>query len=602
MAALPDRTQDAVVSAPATGAEVLAAAFARHGIDVVFGQSIPSLFHLAAPANGIRQCPYRAENAGGAMADGYSRIAHRAGVVTAQNGPAATLLVPPLAEALKASTAVVALVQEVDRDIADRNAFQELDHLALFAPVSKWVRRVDHADRIDDYVDMAFTAATAGRPGPAVLLVPGALLAEPAMPGSRRGTRLSRVPLDRCLPDPVTVEKAAERLAAAREPLVIAGGGVHTADACEALAMLQQRCHLPVATTLMGKGAVDENHPLSIGVVGYAMGEGSRTAALFGLVRRADVVLLVGTRTNQNGTHSWRLLPARADYIHLDVDPAEIGRNYESIRLVGDARLGLESLTAALSRRSLDARKARREVLEREIAAARDRFRVWVAAVAGREENGPRPERLMAELDKRLGADDIVVADASYASVWVGNSLTAKKAGARFLAPRGLAGLGWGLPMAIGAALAAPGRRVVCVTGDGGFAHCWAELEIAVRLSLAIPVIVLNNQSLGFQRDAEDVMFGDHTDACHLGPVDHAAIAVACGARGMRVAHGDDIPSAIDAALDHDGPTVIDVLVDPQARPPLSFYRNRLPPPPGAPLPGGAASTDTAATFHIENQ
>ncbi|MBV9248177.1 MAG: acetolactate synthase catalytic subunit, partial [Acetobacteraceae bacterium] len=162
----------------ATVALRLAEAFARHGVTVTFGQSLPTAFHLAAPTAGIRQAAYRQENMGGAMADGYARISGRVGVVTAQNGPAASLLVPPLAEAFKASIPVIALAQEVTRDTTDKNAFQELDHIRMFNPVAKWVRRIDRADRLEDYVDMAFTAACSGRPGPAVLLVPADLLAE----------------------------------------------------------------------------------------------------------------------------------------------------------------------------------------------------------------------------------------------------------------------------------------------------------------------------------------------------------------------------------------------------------------------------------------
>src|SRR5918997_1665339 len=163
-------------------AEVLAASLKRHGVEVLFSQSLPSAAVLAAEDAGLRQYTYRTENAGGAMADGYARISRKVGVVTAQNGPAATLLVAPLAEALKASIPVLALVQEVTRDNFDRNAFQELDHIRMFEPVAKWVRRLDRADRLDDYVDMAFTAAASGRPGPAVLLVPADLLTEAAAP------------------------------------------------------------------------------------------------------------------------------------------------------------------------------------------------------------------------------------------------------------------------------------------------------------------------------------------------------------------------------------------------------------------------------------
>jgi len=160
---MPDTAQ----GSNATVALRLAEAFRRHGVTLTFGQSLPSAFHLACPHVGIDQKVYRQENAGGAMADGYARISRKVGVVTAQNGPAATLLIAPLAEALKASVPIVALVQEVTRDAMDRNAFQDLDHLNLFAPVAKWVRRLERADRLDDFVDMAFTAAASGRPGPA---------------------------------------------------------------------------------------------------------------------------------------------------------------------------------------------------------------------------------------------------------------------------------------------------------------------------------------------------------------------------------------------------------------------------------------------------
>ncbi|MEJ8570026.1 acetolactate synthase catalytic subunit [Microbaculum marinum] len=557
------------------GGQRLARAFARHGVRVAFGQSIPSIFHLVAPAHGIIQAVYRTENAGGAMADAYARVSNRIALVTAQNGPAATLLVAPLAEALKASVPVVALVQEVTPDIADRNAFQELDHSALFSGVAKWIRRIDDVDRIDDYVDLAVTTATTGRPGPVVLLVPGHILSATARSDSGRGSALGTFPLDRVAPDAENVHRAAKLIAGARRPLVIAGGGVHLSAAQAALAELQDRHHLPVATTLMGKGAVAEDHPLSLGVIGYFMGDGARTEKLHEFVQAADVIVLIGNRTNQNGTDSWRLYPREAACIHLDIDGQEIGRNYEALRLVGDAGAGIAALSGALDRLDLADRIESRAGFEAEIAAAVDHFRTRFAELS---ETGSavRPESVMRELDRVLTPETTVVSDASYASIWTGNFLTARRPGMRFISPRGLAGLGWGLPMAIGAKIARPNDPVVCVTGDGGFAHCWAELETAVRMELSIPVIVLNNQILGYQKDAEDMIFGAHTEACHFAPVDHAVIATGCGARGIRVTDPGDLPDALAEALAHPGPTVMDVITDPHARPPLTFYRGRF--------------------------
>src|SRR5690606_38164483 len=208
-------------------------------------------------------------------------------------------------------------------------------------------------------------------------------------------------------------------------------------------------------------------HPLSVGVIGHAMGDGSPTAGLHAFVRGADVVLLAGTRTSQNGTDSWRLMPRDARYVHLDIDGAEIGRNYESLRLAGDARAGIEALTRTMTARDLSARAGTRaafaELIERAHADCRERLGATL-----RETHSPaRPERLMAEIDARLSDDAIVVADASYASLWAGLFLTARRAGQRFITPRGLAGIGWGLPLAIGAAVAAPGREVICIAGDG---------------------------------------------------------------------------------------------------------------------------------------
>ncbi len=560
-----------------SAAQAFAGSLRRHGVDIVFGQSIPSLIHLAAPEFGIRQIGYRTENAGAIMADAYARISHKVGVVTAQNGPAATLLIPALAEALTASVPVVALVQDVALENFDRNAFQELDHLRLFGGCCKWLRRIHSPDRIEDYVDMAFAAAAGGRPGPAVLLCPYDLIGAATAASSGRNAQLGDYPLDRILADPARIDAAADLLAVAERPLVIAGGGVHLSDAAAELALLQENCNWPGATTTMGKGAVDERHALSLGVIGYFMGPGGMARHQRRLVEEADVILLVGNRTNQNGTDSWRLLPRSARFIHLDIDGEEIGRNYESLRLLGDAKLTLAALTAALQARGSTKRRAARPALERSIAQGRERHRTEADPLLRSGARPIRPERLMGDLAGVLGPKDIVVADASYASIWTTNYLTSLAPGMRFLAPRGMAGLGWGLPMALGAKLAAPDRQVHCLVGDGGFAHVWSELETSRRHALPVTVTVLNNQVLGYQKHAEDVLFGAHTTAVDFQPVDHAAIARACGVQGRRVENPDDYAAALAEATAARETTVIDVLVDPEAHPPISSFEGKLP-------------------------
>jgi acetolactate synthase-1/2/3 large subunit len=290
------------------------------------------------------------------------------------------------------------------------------------------------------------------------------------------------------------------------------------------------------------------------------------------LVEDADVILFVGARTNQNGADSWTLFPSHARYIHLDIDSAEVGRNYEALRLVGDARLTLEGLAAKMAEIGLTRRAESRPAVAAAIASAVDGWRKLIRRISTDNRRPIRPERLMAEIDRTLTPETIAVADASYSSIWIANYLTCRAAGQRFLTPRGLAGLGWGLPLAIGAQFAEPSRQVFCVSGDGGFAHCWAELETVVRHKLPIVTIVLNNQILGYQKHGETVSFGAYTDAVDFAPVDHAAIARACGCDALRIEDPAEFGPRFAAALKARKPFLFDVRVDPDAHPPITMF------------------------------
>lgn len=295
-----------------TVADRIVSALKRHQIDCFFGQSLPSKLVLACEAAGIRQIAYRQENMGGAAADAFARVSGRIGMVVAQNGPAATLLVPPMAEARQAGIPMIAFVQEVETNTIDRNAFQELDHFALFDGLSKFTRKIDHPSRVDDYIDMAITAATTGKPGPVVLLLPADVLRGPAAPAPyRREAGLGHWPLDRPCAARSQIARAAELLAGAHAPIIIAGGGVHNSRASDALMALIDAAHIPAFTTNMGKGSVDEMHPLAGGVQGALNGPASLARQTQPLLDEADVVLLIGTRTNQNGTDNWKIYPRR---------------------------------------------------------------------------------------------------------------------------------------------------------------------------------------------------------------------------------------------------------------------------------------------------
>nr|WP_269473271.1 acetolactate synthase catalytic subunit [Kineobactrum salinum] len=556
-----------------TVAEAIASALLRHGVGFIFAQSNPTALMLAAEAAGIRQLLYRTENAAGAMADAYSRVSNRIGVVAAQNGPAAALMVAPMAEALKASIPMLVLVQEVPASQRDRNAFQEFDHFALFAGVSKWTRRLDDPDRAAEYVDHALMAANSGRPGPVVLLLAKDMLLQPSSPlGAERRQALGGFPLDRSRPQSESVEEAASLIAGAESPVVIAGGGVHVSRAVGELARLMEVGQLPMATTNMGKGAVDETGPLSLGVAANLTGENGPAGPYRDLIAKADVVLFIGTRTNENGTDAWTLTSPDATYIHIDVDPLEVGRNYEALRVVGDARSAIADLTAALERNDLGKRRQCAPQLKARISSGREVRSQAIASMCRSDATPIMPQRMMADLDRLLRPEDIVVADASYSSAWVLSYLTARRTGQRFLTPRGLAGLGWGLPFAIGAKLARPDARVVSLVGDGGFAHVWAELEMAVRENIPVLVIVLNNSQLAMQKHGEALGFGRTTTGIDFGPVDHAAVARSAGAEGVRIENPAQLAPALEQALASGKVCVLDVISSAEAFAPLRIF------------------------------
>lgn len=561
-----------------TVAEVLAAELQQAGIDLIFGQGSPSALTLAAERLGFRQIGFRTENAGTAMADGFARASGRLGCIATQNGAAAALVAAGLSESFKASVPVLVLVQDVERAHVDRNAFQEFDHAALFASCTKWFRRLDDGARALELLRKAIIVATSGRPGPVALAVPADVLAERA-PQQRAPRFVPAIfPSLRQQPEPAAIAEAARLLSNAQTPIIVAGGGAHSSGAQAELADLQQRFALGVATTIMGKGAVSEGDPLSLGVVGSAMGPGSPSRAMRSLIRAADVVMFVGNRTNDNGTASWSLFPDSAEFIHIDVAVDEATRNYPSLPLIGDARTTLQALGLAMAdladAESCAAR--RRSLLADAIAQARAATADEISALTLRSSDPLRPEHLMQVLQDRAPGDTVFVADASYSSLWVSQYLQARQPGRRFLFPRGLAGIGWGYPLALGARLALPSTPVVAVVGDGGFSHSWSELECAVRHGIDVKLIVLNNASLGFQRHAEMVRFGQATKVCAITRIDHAMIARAVGCANATVTSASELSAALGEMFAEKGPYLLDVHVDPDAFPPIAGFAKLL--------------------------
>ena len=542
--------------------ERLASIIAGGGVDAMFGvpggQTLP-LYGAAAGA-GLRHVLMRDERSAACAADAYARLSGRVGFCDATVGPGVTNLVSGLAEAYGSSIPLIAVIADIRSDRSElrrrSNASQALDQAALLAPITKWIGRVERARNLEPVLDQALRVATSGRPGPVVLEIPEDVFADTQpenAPQRAFGPDAFRYPRFRPAPAAADIEEAARLIAGAERPLVLAGGGVTFSDASEAVAALAEAHQLPVATTISGKGAIDERSPLAAGVGGSF---GTRRAAAAMLA--ADVVVLLGTKLGQLTTFGWQLPSASQAVIHVDVDGEEIGRTAAvAVGIVADAREAAHALSEALTALAYQGRN-------------------WLAAEGGERgaaqsaPGGPvAPHLLAAALSDALREDDVLVCDASLASGW-GAAFAPVRRPRSFIAPRGLAGIGWGGGGVIGARLAVPAdRRVVLLVGDGAWGYSLSELETAARLDLDITYVVLNNASLAWIQHIE--LRREHDATSIFSDVDFAAVARAMGGAAERVTNLEDFEAQLEVALETPRPYLLDVVTSAEASPILTL-------------------------------
>jgi acetolactate synthase I/II/III large subunit len=558
------------------GGLLLADLLLAYGVDVVFGvpggQTMALYDGILQRAPAIRHVLVRDERSGAYAADGLARVTGRVGVCDATVGPGTAKLPSGLGEALNASVPVLAVVSDLPRSWHGHRyrgaASQALDQAALLAPVTKWVAEVAEPEQLPALVAEAFEQATSGRPGPAALIVPQDVLDapwrgdEPPAPGSR--AQEGCFPSYRPAPGPGEVTAAARVLDSAERPAIVAGGGALAADAGAALVALAERTGAALATTLSGKGVVSEAHPQAVGVVG-SLG----TAAAATVVGAADVVLLVGMKGGSGATFGWTLPRADQRVAQVDVDPLELGRAFPlAAGVLADARTGVEALTAACA--PVD----RPEWRER-IGAEVESWRVQRAREAASDSRPIAPQRVALALERLLGEEDLLVCDASLSSGWGGAYVEQATPGRRILSPRGLAGLGWSVPAAIGVAVARPAGRVVVLAGDGGLSYAVGELATLVQHALPVTVVVLNNSSLGWIRWYRRITFGRGHEDDDFAPTSYAAVAAAFGLESARVEDPADLDAALAQAHATEGPALVEVVSD-AWQTPIAGHRRAL--------------------------
>lgn len=488
-----------------TGSRYFAEAMRGYGVTHVF--FVPAILPDAMAAmeeTGITRIVTHGETAAGYMADGYARASGRPGVCLAQAVGSGNLAAG-VRDAYLASSPVIAISGGPHPDSRYRYLYQVVEDFPMFGPVTKLNARVDHARRLPDLLRQAFRMATSGAPGPVHLELPGRhgeTVAQEAMEYELLFEwEFSRSPAYRPEADPDAVARAAGLIARAQRPIIVAGGGVAASRAWAEVVELAEKLSLPVATSLAGKGTIPDDHPLSVGVIGtYSRWCANRAVA------DADLVFFIGSRAGGHTTANWRIPRPGTTVVQLDIDPAEIGRNYPAkAGLCGDARATLRRLIEAVESKAGE---------KGWLAHVRQMVGEW------RSETEPlltsdatpiRPERLCREIGGILPPGGVVVSDTGHAAIWSSTMIDFTKPGQRYLRCAGT--LGWALPASIGAKCALPDKPVLCFTGDGGFYFHLSELETAARMGINVVVVVNNNRSLQQVKSIVDNSYGGNPEA-----------------------------------------------------------------------------------------
>ncbi|GIX11533.1 thiamine pyrophosphate-binding protein [Elioraea sp.] len=545
-----------------TGGAALAEMLKLAGAGPIFGmggfQLLP--FYEACRALGLRHVLINDERCGAFAADAYARVTNRPGLCDGTLGPGATNLTTGLIEALNAGMPMIAVIGGANRQHAWKNMTQEARQFDILRPAAKDAIRIEVTARVPELLRRAFAVATSGRPGPVLIEVPEDVAHnehdfDAAEFWIDPGTLKAQA--RRTRPDPDLLAAAGRLLAEADRPLILAGGGVHLSEAYDALLRLAEAEGIPVAHTMSGKGAIPCTHALSAGLFGRY----DRIANA--MIAESDCLLVVGCKLGEIATRRFALIPPGKRLIHIDILPEEIGRTTRAdVALAADARLALSDLADFLA--DGDARLRRRAEW---VASVPRRMARWREGARERLESTERPinvGRLMGALNRVLPADAVLVADGGFAAHWGGLFFDTKQPGRSFVPDRGFASIGYGVPGGIGAQLGVgPKRRVVALTGDGGFNMSMGELETARRLGAPIVVCIFNNAASGYVKALQHAVFGPgNYQSSDLAEMDYAAVARAMGCHGIRVEDPEALEGALREGLANTtSPTVLDIVV-----------------------------------------
>lgn len=540
-----------------TGAQYLAQALKDEGVELVFGYpggAVLEIFDSLAAA-GMKYVVTRHEQGAAFAADGYARATGRVGVCIATSGPGATNLVTGLAGAHMDSVPVVAVTGQVHSRLLGTDAFQEADTFGITTPVTKHNYLVKSPDELPQVIRQAFHIAGTGRKGPVLIDV-----ARDVSQGKVRSGRPGDLGLPGYRPTeeghPLQLRRAAEAMLRARKPLIIAGGGVVSSGMSAQARRFAEMSGAPVAVSLMGMGILPAEHPLFLGMLGMHGTPWANWAA-----SRCDLVFALGMRFDDRATGKLERFAPDAVVVHVDVDPAEIGKiRRPSVPVVADLGSALPAL-CELYERLQDGEAPKTEEWLAAIGRCRSESRWPPIVQAG---PGLHPGEVVVKLGEATGGEAVLVADVGQNQMWAAQLFPVRRP-RRFLTSGGLGAMGYALPAAVGAQCGCPDETVIVVVGDGGLQMTLPELGTVVQHELPLKIFVLNNGYLGMVRQWQELFFERRYVATQMVCPDLLKLGEAYGLRALRVSSPEALEATIGDALSYPGPVIVDCRVQKEA-------------------------------------
>ena len=552
-----------------TGAVVLAELLKSLGVTHIF--MVPAvlrrtMFEIEKRTN-IKRLHVHSEKSAAYMADGYARVSRKPAICMAQIIGALNIAAG-LRDAFLAHSPVIALTGGREPKTKLKKVYQEIDDMPAFEPVTKFNATIDDVNRFSDMMEQAFRVATSGSPGPVHLQFRGneAQIDLEEIEEEVTVNEINiQIPPHRPICDDSVLKKALEAIQTASKPIIVAGGGARHSGCSKELLTFAEKLSIPIATSLNGKDLLNSNHPLSCGVVGTYSRESANLS-----VKEADLVIFIGSETGSMTTHFWAVPTTKVRVIQIDIEPENLGRNYNlEVAIHGDAKVILERMTTLADSKNFPERT---EWLLR-ITKLRSDWYYKYQPLMESDAKPIRPERLCREISNAAPKNAVFVVDTGHAGMWMGGMFDLTHSEQTYI--RSAGHLGWAFPASLGAKCALPNKPVICFTGDAGFWYHIAEIEVAVRWNINT-IVIVNNNSGGNQskRGFDRAYGGEQTEEGRqlwtFNNINFAAIAENIGAVGIRVENAKEIKQAIEKAIELNNPVIIDVVTDINALAPLA--------------------------------